>query len=193
MSSGFLILISILWSGFCKCRELDAQKSPKQVKVPQMEMLNREGTLKRNLYFVLALILHLSFCYHLGKKTYFLHQNCKRLKRLYEGTLLWYSFYVIVVRLLIYVVVCSYSFSLQQIATRMVIQYGWGPDDSTTIYHHSNAVLIIFFCYHWHLSHGPVYWAWTNRCYKCEIISLAVLDLVFVCKNTRCDWLLLLW
>lgn len=29
-----------------------------------------------------------------------------------------------------------------QIATRMVIQYGWGPDDSPTIYHHGNAVLI---------------------------------------------------
>ncbi|KAK4484067.1 hypothetical protein RD792_011286 [Penstemon davidsonii] len=28
----------------------------------------------------------------------------------------------------------------QEIATRMVIQYGWGPDDSTTIYHHGNAV-----------------------------------------------------
>ena len=31
--------------------------------------------------------------------------------------------------------------NLQQIATRMVIQYGWGPDDSPTIYHHNNAVL----------------------------------------------------
>lgn len=29
-----------------------------------------------------------------------------------------------------------------QIATRMVIQYGWGPDDSPTIYHHGTAVLI---------------------------------------------------
>ncbi|KAL4637644.1 hypothetical protein ACB092_03G091900 [Castanea dentata] len=28
----------------------------------------------------------------------------------------------------------------QEIATRMVIQYGWGPDDSPAIYHHSNAV-----------------------------------------------------
>ncbi|KAL0409150.1 UNVERIFIED_CONTAM: putative inactive ATP-dependent zinc metalloprotease FTSHI 5, chloroplastic [Sesamum radiatum] len=28
----------------------------------------------------------------------------------------------------------------QEIATRMVIQYGWGPDDSPTIYHHGNAV-----------------------------------------------------
>lgn len=27
----------------------------------------------------------------------------------------------------------------QEIATRMVLQYGWGPDDSPTIYHHSNA------------------------------------------------------
>ncbi|KAL3651045.1 putative inactive ATP-dependent zinc metalloprotease FTSHI 5, chloroplastic [Castilleja foliolosa] len=27
----------------------------------------------------------------------------------------------------------------QEIATRMVIQYGWGPDDSPTIYHHGNA------------------------------------------------------
>nr|GEY63787.1 probable inactive ATP-dependent zinc metalloprotease FTSHI 5, chloroplastic [Tanacetum cinerariifolium] len=26
------------------------------------------------------------------------------------------------------------------IATRMVIQYGWGPDDSPTVYHHGNAV-----------------------------------------------------
>lgn len=31
-------------------------------------------------------------------------------------------------------------FGVQQIATRMVIQYGWGPDDSPAIYHHSNAV-----------------------------------------------------
>lgn len=30
--------------------------------------------------------------------------------------------------------------SLQQIATRMVIQYGWGPDDSPAIYYRSNAV-----------------------------------------------------
>ncbi|XP_061989422.1 probable inactive ATP-dependent zinc metalloprotease FTSHI 5, chloroplastic [Rosa rugosa] len=29
--------------------------------------------------------------------------------------------------------------NLQQIATRMVIQYGWGPDDSPAIYYHSNA------------------------------------------------------
>uniref|UniRef100_A0A5B7C2I5 CARD domain-containing protein n=1 Tax=Davidia involucrata TaxID=16924 RepID=A0A5B7C2I5_DAVIN len=28
----------------------------------------------------------------------------------------------------------------QEIATRMVLQYGWGPDGSPTIYHHSNAV-----------------------------------------------------
>ncbi|PWA91797.1 ftsH extracellular protease family [Artemisia annua] len=28
----------------------------------------------------------------------------------------------------------------QEIATRMVIQYGWGPDDSPTVYHHGNAV-----------------------------------------------------
>ncbi|WVY97846.1 hypothetical protein V8G54_029997 [Vigna mungo] len=28
----------------------------------------------------------------------------------------------------------------QEIATRMVIQYGWGPDDSPAIYYHSNAV-----------------------------------------------------
>ncbi|XP_057962649.1 probable inactive ATP-dependent zinc metalloprotease FTSHI 5, chloroplastic [Malania oleifera] len=28
----------------------------------------------------------------------------------------------------------------QEIATRMVIQYGWGPDDNPTIYYHSNAV-----------------------------------------------------
>ncbi|KAL0446601.1 UNVERIFIED_CONTAM: putative inactive ATP-dependent zinc metalloprotease FTSHI 5, chloroplastic [Sesamum latifolium] len=28
----------------------------------------------------------------------------------------------------------------QEIATRMVIQYGWGPDDSPTIYHHGNAI-----------------------------------------------------
>lgn len=28
----------------------------------------------------------------------------------------------------------------QEIATRMVIQYGWGPDDNPTIYHHGNAV-----------------------------------------------------
>uniref|UniRef100_A0A1U7W6T7 ATP-dependent zinc metalloprotease FTSH 5, chloroplastic-like n=1 Tax=Nicotiana sylvestris TaxID=4096 RepID=A0A1U7W6T7_NICSY len=28
----------------------------------------------------------------------------------------------------------------QEIATRMVIQYGWGPDDSLTIYHHGNSV-----------------------------------------------------
>ncbi|CAK9156359.1 unnamed protein product [Ilex paraguariensis] len=28
----------------------------------------------------------------------------------------------------------------QEIATRMVIQYGWGPDDSPTIYHHGHAV-----------------------------------------------------
>ncbi|KAL0296466.1 UNVERIFIED_CONTAM: putative inactive ATP-dependent zinc metalloprotease FTSHI 5, chloroplastic [Sesamum radiatum] len=28
----------------------------------------------------------------------------------------------------------------QEIATRMVVQYGWGPDDSPTIYHHGNAV-----------------------------------------------------
>lgn len=37
----------------------------------------------------------------------------------------------------------DYSFILiwvQQIATRMVIQYGWGPDDSPAIYYHSNAV-----------------------------------------------------
>ncbi|VFQ70809.1 unnamed protein product [Cuscuta campestris] len=27
----------------------------------------------------------------------------------------------------------------QEIATRMVIQYGWGPDDNPTIYHHGNA------------------------------------------------------
>lgn len=27
----------------------------------------------------------------------------------------------------------------QEIATRMVIQYGWGPDDSPTVYHHGNA------------------------------------------------------
>nr|GMD69953.1 probable inactive ATP-dependent zinc metalloprotease FTSHI 5, chloroplastic isoform X1 [Ipomoea batatas] len=27
----------------------------------------------------------------------------------------------------------------QEISTRMVIQYGWGPDDSPTIYHHGNA------------------------------------------------------
>ncbi|XP_073314829.1 probable inactive ATP-dependent zinc metalloprotease FTSHI 5, chloroplastic [Primulina huaijiensis] len=27
----------------------------------------------------------------------------------------------------------------QEIATRMVIQFGWGPDDSPTIYHHGNA------------------------------------------------------
>ncbi|XP_063940731.1 probable inactive ATP-dependent zinc metalloprotease FTSHI 5, chloroplastic [Daucus carota subsp. sativus] len=27
----------------------------------------------------------------------------------------------------------------EEIATRMVIQYGWGPDDSPTIYHHNNA------------------------------------------------------
>ncbi|KAL1560988.1 putative inactive ATP-dependent zinc metalloprotease FTSHI 5, chloroplastic, variant 2 [Salvia divinorum] len=27
----------------------------------------------------------------------------------------------------------------QEIATRMVIQYGWGPDDSPTIYHHGTA------------------------------------------------------
>lgn len=29
---------------------------------------------------------------------------------------------------------------LQQIATQMVIQYGWGPDDSPAIYYTSNAV-----------------------------------------------------
>ncbi|KAJ0446515.1 putative peptidase M41, AAA+ ATPase domain, ATPase, AAA-type, core [Helianthus annuus] len=28
----------------------------------------------------------------------------------------------------------------QEIATRMVIQYGWGPDDSPVVYHHGNAV-----------------------------------------------------
>ncbi|XP_071702217.1 probable inactive ATP-dependent zinc metalloprotease FTSHI 5, chloroplastic [Rutidosis leptorrhynchoides] len=28
----------------------------------------------------------------------------------------------------------------QEIATRMVIQYGWGPDDSPIVYHHGNAV-----------------------------------------------------
>ncbi|XP_015875583.2 probable inactive ATP-dependent zinc metalloprotease FTSHI 5, chloroplastic isoform X1 [Ziziphus jujuba] len=28
----------------------------------------------------------------------------------------------------------------QEIATRMVIQYGWGPDDSPAIYYHSNAI-----------------------------------------------------
>ncbi|KAH0719579.1 hypothetical protein KY285_015610 [Solanum tuberosum] len=28
----------------------------------------------------------------------------------------------------------------EEIATRMVIQYGWGPDDSPTIYHHGNSV-----------------------------------------------------
>ncbi|GJZ54427.1 probable inactive ATP-dependent zinc metalloprotease FTSHI 5, chloroplastic [Tanacetum coccineum] len=32
------------------------------------------------------------------------------------------------------------SSELKQIATRMVIQYGWGPDDSLTVYHHGNAV-----------------------------------------------------
>ncbi|KAA8533356.1 hypothetical protein F0562_033111 [Nyssa sinensis] len=31
----------------------------------------------------------------------------------------------------------------QEIATRMVLQYGWGPDGSPTIYHHSNAVLVL--------------------------------------------------
>ena len=34
------------------------------------------------------------------------------------------------------------TWSWMQIATRMVIQYGWGPDDSPTIYHHGTAVLI---------------------------------------------------
>lgn len=28
----------------------------------------------------------------------------------------------------------------QEISTRMVIQYGWGPDDSPVVYHHGNAV-----------------------------------------------------
>ncbi|KVH95811.1 AAA+ ATPase domain-containing protein [Cynara cardunculus var. scolymus] len=28
----------------------------------------------------------------------------------------------------------------QEISTRMVIQYGWGPDNSPTVYHHGNAV-----------------------------------------------------
>ncbi|GMP92514.1 hypothetical protein CsSME_00042709 [Camellia sinensis var. sinensis] len=31
----------------------------------------------------------------------------------------------------------------QEIATRMVIQYGWGPDDSPTIYHHGNAETVL--------------------------------------------------
>lgn len=35
----------------------------------------------------------------------------------------------------------DFNWSLVQIATRMVIQYAWGPDDSPTIYHHGNAVL----------------------------------------------------
>lgn len=30
-------------------------------------------------------------------------------------------------------------------ATRMVLQYGWGPDDSPAIYYSSNAVLLYFF------------------------------------------------
>lgn len=29
---------------------------------------------------------------------------------------------------------------LQQIATRMVLQYGWGPDDSPAVYYATNAV-----------------------------------------------------
>ncbi|KAM5568716.1 hypothetical protein ABKV19_016313 [Rosa sericea] len=33
----------------------------------------------------------------------------------------------------------------QEIATRMVIQYRWGPDDCPAIYHHSNAVFF-FLC-----------------------------------------------
>lgn len=37
--------------------------------------------------------------------------------------------------------------NLQQIATRMVIQYGWGPDDNPTIYHYNNAVPAILFNY----------------------------------------------
>ncbi|CAI9094916.1 OLC1v1030747C1 [Oldenlandia corymbosa var. corymbosa] len=31
----------------------------------------------------------------------------------------------------------------QEIATRMVLQYGWGPDDSPTIYHHGNAETVL--------------------------------------------------
>lgn len=35
-------------------------------------------------------------------------------------------------------------YKLLQIATRMVLQYGWGPDDSPAIYYSSNAVLPYF-------------------------------------------------
>lgn len=41
--------------------------------------------------------------------------------------------------------ILSLLLNLQQIATRMVIQYGWGPDDSPAIYYHSNAVFF-FLC-----------------------------------------------
>lgn len=43
---------------------------------------------------------------------------------------------------IIIVLSSDFNWSLVQIATRMVIQYGWGPDDSPTIYHHGTAVYI---------------------------------------------------
>lgn len=33
-------------------------------------------------------------------------------------------------------------FFLRQIATRMVLQYGWGPDDSPAVYYATNAVTV---------------------------------------------------
>lgn len=121
------------------CRELGAQRSLKLgMKVISMAMLNQDRILKRNLYFALDLMFQPSCCFHLGRIMFFLHQSWNRLRRLQLLPLFLIDSVSCLISL---VLIQEFNFDvLYQIATRMVIQYGWGPDDSPTIYHHGNMV-----------------------------------------------------
>lgn len=58
------------------CRESHAPRLVRlEMKVQRTERKNQGHILKKNLYFVLALTLHPSCCFHLGKKMFFLRQS----------------------------------------------------------------------------------------------------------------------
>lgn len=136
-----------------RCRELDAQRSLRRgVKALWMPTQNQDLIWKRNLFFALVHILQLSSYFHLGKRISSLLRSWCKHRRLVLGCCAFHQVYIILcigflmmeknqscnVQALIDT--CNFK----QIATRMVIQYGWGPDDSPAIYYRSGAVFI--FC-----------------------------------------------
>lgn len=126
-------------------RGLDVQRFQKQkMKVLSMAIWNQGHTSKRNLYFVSVHMLHLSCYFLLGKKISCPHLNLSRHKRLVIGYNCNCKKFAIFTRISWWLIHSWWFLNdcWLQIATRMVIEYGWSPDDSPAIYITSKAVII---------------------------------------------------